>query len=216
MLHEWDALAQTLNALLATLPVRSLPQERTGPYRGSRCLLRLQRRGVPGPCLLRQERAASTQRPGRHVWRVLPGTSLECCFLEVLAQTRIAAAQPWTVAAADLALFYAAIATVKQPLDLAYLADAGLARLGIDQRHTGGDDYGLSQRWSAAIQAHDHALDGIFSASRHHKGLYSVALFDRARGKVHFEVWGTLGDRGTPDLWVETARILRTYEIIVL
>jgi hypothetical protein len=37
-------------------------------------------------------------------------------------------------------LFYAAIVTVEQQLDLAYLADAGLATLGIDQRHTGGDD----------------------------------------------------------------------------
>jgi len=129
---------------------------------------------------------------------------------------RIAAARLWTVAVTDLGLFYAAIATVEQPLDLAYLADAGLGRLGIDQRHTGGDDYGLSQRWSAAIHVHDHHLDGIFYASRHHNGLYSVALFDRARGKVRFEAWGTLGERGTPDLWLETARILRTYEIIVL
>ena len=179
-------------------------------------LLRLNGAAYPDPAYFGRNGLHRFDAPDGAFGVCYLGTSLECCFLEVLAQTRTAAAQPWTVAAADLSLFYAAIATTEQPLDLAYLADAGLARLRIDQRHTGGDDYGLSQRWSAAIQMHDHPMDGIFYASRHHNGLYSVALFDRARGKVRFEAWGTLGDRGTPDLWLETARILRTYAIIVL
>ena len=52
---------------------------------------------------------------------------------------------------------------------------------GIDLRVTGGDDYNLSQRWSGAIHRYHLLVDGIFYASRHHYGLYCVALFERAR-----------------------------------
>ena len=44
--------------------------------------------------------------------------------------------------------------TVTRPLRLAYLADERLVQLGIDQRHTGGDDfdrYDLSSTWALAI-----------------------------------------------------------------
>ncbi len=179
-------------------------------------LIRLNGNAFPDPAYFGKNALHRFDDPTGSFGVCYMGTTLECCFLEVLSQTRTAAAQPWVVAEGDMRLFYAAIVTIEQPLELAYLADAGLATLGIDQRHTGGDDYGLSQCWSRAVHAHSDAVDGIFYASRHHNGLYSVALFERARGKVRFDTWGTLGDRGVVDLWVETERILRTYDIILI
>ncbi len=114
---------------------------------------------------------------------------------------------------AQLRHFYAAICIVTEPLLLAYLADDGLAQLGIDQRVTGGDDYDLSQAWSAAIHAHEGQVDGIFYPSRHHNGLFSVALFERARSKVAFDRWGTLGDRRRRALWSETEHALVRFGI---
>ncbi len=115
--------------------------------------------------------------------------------------------------------YYAAKVTLKLDLRLAYLADDGMVKLGIDQRHTGGDDYNLSGAWAAAIHAHDSGVDGIFYSSRHHNLLYSIsiALFDRAQSKVTFVRWGnTLGDNFSPDLWSETARVLKRFQIAVI
>jgi hypothetical protein len=110
----------------------------------------------------------------------------------------------------------AAICTVVEPLALAYLADDGLAQSGIDQRVTGGDDYDLSQAWTAAIHAHDGRVDGIFYPSRHHNAIYSVALFERGQDKVAFERWGTLGGRRRRALWRETERALTRFGIGVV
>jgi hypothetical protein len=176
-------------------------------------LIRISGTAFPDPAYFGSNALHRFDAPDRSFGVCYMGTTLECCLH---AQTRIAVAQPWVIAEADLRLFYAAIVTVERQLDLAYLADAGLATLGIDQRHTGGDDYGLAKCWSAAIHAHSSDVDGIFYASRHHNRMYAVALFARARGKVRFDTWDTLGDRGVADLWVETERILRTYAIIVI
>jgi hypothetical protein len=145
------------------------------------------------------------------------GTSLDCCVLEVLTPTyRPAQHPPLIVAQAQLAAYYAAVATLIRPLRLAHLADDGLIQLGIDQRHTGGDDYDLSSAWSLAIHRHRSTEDGILYPSRHHNGLYSVALFERASSAVAFRRWGTLGDRAVPDLWSETARVLHRFGVAVL
>ena len=148
-------------------------------------LIRLNGTAFPDPAYFGKNTLHRVDDPTGSFGVCYMGTTLECCFLEVLSQTRTAPAQPWVVAEGDLRLFYAAIVTVEQPLELAYLADAGLATLGIDQRHTGGDDYGLSQCWSSAVHAHGDAVDGIFYASRHHNGLYSPgARLVTARPKI--------------------------------
>ncbi len=116
----------------------------------------------------------------------------------------------------QLSSYYTATATLSRALRLAFLADGGLIQLGIDQRHTGGDDYDLSGAWSLAIHNHVTTPDGIFYPSRHHNGLYSVALFERARGAIAFTRWGVLGDQSVPDLWSETARIVQRFGIAVL
>lgn len=145
------------------------------------------------------------------------GTSLDCCMVEVLTPTyRPAHTPPLIVAQPQLTSYYAAIATASRPLRLAQLADEGLLRLGIDQRHTGGDDYDLSGAWSLAIHDHIAAVDGIFYPSRHHNGLYSVALFERAAPAVTFKRWGDLGDPLVLDLWSETVRVLARFGVAVL
>jgi hypothetical protein len=58
-------------------------------------------------------------------------------------------------------------------------------------------------------------VDGIFYASQHHNGLYSLAVFDRAQHKLSFETWGTLADRAVNDLWLATEQILTDYAVIV-
>jgi hypothetical protein len=144
------------------------------------------------------------------------GTTLDCCVLEVLRPARDPGARQRLLSRRQLREYFVAIATVREPLLLAYLADDGLAQAGIDQRVTAGDDYALSQAWAAAIHAHRGTVDGIFYATRHHNALYAVALFERARGKVALERWGVLGDRRTRDLWHETARILERFRIALL
>lgn len=144
------------------------------------------------------------------------GTTLDCTFLEVFTVERDPSSGRLFVAATRLSEHYAAVARVTRPLRLAHLADDGLARLGIDQRVTGGDDYRLSQRWAAAIPRHPANVDGVFYATRHHNQLYAVALFDRARETLQFSRWGTLGDRATSDLWVQLDGILERFGIAAL
>jgi hypothetical protein len=141
------------------------------------------------------------------------GTSLDCCFLEVLRPAHDPRAAARLLTLAQLREYYAATGAVVEPLVLAHFADDGLAQAGIDQRVTGGDDYDLSQAWSAAVHAHAGDVDGIFYPSRHHNGLYSVALYERARHKVTFATWGALGDRRHRRLWRETERVLTRFTI---
>jgi hypothetical protein len=71
-------------------------------------------------------------------------------------------------------------------------------------------------RHELAIHGHVAAVDGIFYPSRHHNGLYSVALIERSAPAVTFRRWGTLDDHGVPDLWSETARVLARFDVAVL
>jgi hypothetical protein len=145
------------------------------------------------------------------------GTSLDCCMMEVLTPAyRPAHTPPLIVAQTQLTAYTAAVATASRPLVLAHLADEGLVQLGIDQRHTGGNDYDLSGAWSQAIHLHSAAVDGILYPSRHHNRLYSVALFERAAPAVTFRRWGVLGDHSAPDLWSETARVLERFGVAIL
>lgn len=139
------------------------------------------------------------------------GTTLDCCFLEVLSAERDPHTQRLFVTMAALRGYYAATAHLQRPLRLAYLADDGLAHIGIDQRVTGGDDYRLSQIWGQAVHGHESMVDGLFYATRHHNRLYAVALFERARNAVEFTRWGVLSDQGDKTLWDETTRIAERF-----
>jgi len=136
------------------------------------------------------------------------GTSLAAAFIETLPLGLDPVSGDRLVEASDLRLRYVSRATTTDTLEVAFFADDGLSLNGIDLRVTGGDDYGLPQRWSGAIHAHHPVVDGILYASRHHNGLYCVALFERARTKVTFDRprWGVLGDPGSPDLYGKQLR----------
>jgi RES domain len=143
------------------------------------------------------------------------GTSLGAAFLETVPLALVPGSAERLVEEDDLATRYASRALLRRPLELAFFADDGLTLNGIDLRVTGGDDYTLSQGWSGAIYAHHPTVDGIFYASRHHNGLYCVALYERARDKVAFERprWGVLGDPAVADLFGETAALLRRFQV---
>jgi len=145
------------------------------------------------------------------------GTSLGAAFMETLPLALISHSGDRLVESSDLSTRYASLASSNQPLELAFFADDGLALNGIDLRVTGGDDYNLAQHWSGAIHAHHSLVDGIFYTSRHHNGLYCVALFERAREKVRFEQphWGVLGDSASRDLFAQTTALLRRFRVQV-
>ena len=143
------------------------------------------------------------------------GTSLAAAFIETVPLALVPQSGDRLVEASDLSARYASRAGSTQPLEFAFFADDGLALNGIDLRVTGGDDYNLSQRWSGAIHTHHPLVDGIFYGSRHHNGFYCVALFERARDKVNFDQphWGVLGDSASPDLFGQTAALLRRFHV---
>ena len=115
------------------------------------------------------------------------GTSLAAAVMETVPLALVPQSGDHLVESSDLSTRYASLASSNQPLELAFFADDGLALNGIDLRVTGGDNYNLAQRWSGAIHTYHPLVDGILSASRHHNGLYCVALFERARDKVTFD-----------------------------
>ena len=143
------------------------------------------------------------------------GTSLAAAFMETVPVALVPHSGDNLVESSDLSTRYASLASANQPLELAFFADDGLALNGIDLRVTGGDDYNLAQRWSGAIHTYHPLVDGILYASRHHNGLYCVALFERARDKVTFDRphWGVLGDPASPDLFGQTAALLRRFRV---
>lgn len=179
-------------------------------------LFRLNLRRFDDPAYFGRRGVYRFDPPDRSFGVCYLGTTLDCCLLEVLLPARRPKSRERSLSRGQLREYSAAIATVVDSLLLAYLADDGLAQLGIDQRVTGGDDYVLSQAWAAAIYAHRGAVDGIFYPSRHHNGLYSVALFERARANLLFERWGVLGDRRFRSLWRDTERILTRFRIGLL
>jgi len=103
-------------------------------------------------------------------------TSLAAAFVETVPLALVPGSGERLVEAHDLTTRYVSRAQLRRALEVAFFADDGLALNGVDLRVTGGDDYTLSQGWSGAIHAHHPTVDGIFYASRHHNGLYCVAL----------------------------------------
>jgi hypothetical protein len=174
-------------------------------------LYRLNLRRYPDPAYFGRGALHRFDAPDSSFGVCYLGTSLDCCLIEVLRPAYEPQTSARLLTVAQLREYYAARGTVIEPLVLAYFADDGLAQAGIDQRVTAGDDYDLSQAWSAAVHTHAGNVDGIFYPSRHHNRLYSVALLERAGHKVSFMTWGPLGDRRHRRLWRETARVLTRF-----
>lgn len=169
----------------------------------------------PDPAYFGRTLAYRFDAPDRSYGVCYFGTTLACCLLETVP---LGHRRSLTRFIQDNVLRqrYAAYATVRRDLRLAWLADAGLVQNGADTRVTGGDSYTLSRRWSKAFHDHTAQLDGILYPSRHENTLYSVALFERAKDALDFTVWGPLTPGAVPDLWQEVVRILDTYRVEVL
>lgn len=147
-------------------------------------LYRITRVAHPAPGYYGRGRTFRFDAPGPSYGVCYFGTSLAAAFIETLPLVLDPASGDRLVEATDLRLRYVSRATSTDTLEVAFFADDGLSLNGTDLRVTGGDDYGLPQRWSGAIHAHHPLIDGILYASRHHNGLYCVALFERARTRV--------------------------------
>ena len=139
----------------------------------------------PDPAYLGRTLAYRVDAPDRSYGVCSFGTTLACCFLETVP---LGNRRSWTRFIQDdvLRQRYAAYATMRRDLHLAWLAVAGLVQNGADTRVTGGDSYTLSRR------------------------------FERAKDALDFTVWGSLTPGAVPDLWQEVVRILDTYQVEVL
>lgn len=96
-----------------------------------------------------------------------------------------------------------------RPLGLVDLTEDGLAKIGADNRLTGGGDYELSQSWALSLWNHPDEPDGILYRSRHDPSRLCVAVFDRASEIL--TVGSTIGltdSRG----WRELLTIITHYE----
>jgi hypothetical protein len=181
-------------------------------------LYRISRARYPDPAYFGRQAIFRFDAPDRSYGVCYLGTTLDAAFLEAVPLALAPQTGERLVAAAELATRHAARATVVRPLRLAFFADDGLALNGVDLRVTGGDDYQLSQGWSAAIHRDHPSADGIFYASRHHNGLYCVALLERSRDAVQFDPrpWGTLASSSPPDLASVMARIILRFAVRVV
>ena len=45
-------------------------------------------------------------------------------------------------------------------------------------------EHSLSQQWSLAFHEHPQRVDGVYYVSRLHTGMFNLAIFDRAIGKL--------------------------------
>lgn len=189
-----------------SLPTIEMPSDRF--------LVRLSSIRYPDPRYFGRSKMYRFDAPGAEYGVCYLGTSLDCCIIETL--TPQGSPLQRFIPLTELQARYAAKVNLKESLLLAHLCNDGLVQLGIDQRHTGGDDYDLSQAWSFAIHNHPANVDGILYASRHHNDLYSVAIFERCADKLEFHVWGRLNDTAMPDLDRAVTQALRRFHIIVV
>lgn len=146
---------------------------------------------------------------------VYVGLTLECALLEVVRTTRRPGAV-CVVSEAELATWNVWKVRPERDLKVVNLSGRGLRWVGADVRVTGGNDYGLSQRWSAAIHAHPSRFDGIYYTTRHGDDLGALTLYDRAGADLTVTLWGRVGNRAVPRLWVETTTILDDNKITII
>jgi hypothetical protein len=108
------------------------------------------------------------------------GTTIEVAFAETFLR------EPPVVLVSRAALADRVLTTiqVRRTLRLAMLYGAGLAAIGVTATVSTGP-YDIAQMWSRRIWEDDTDADGIMYASKHDNSLTCVALFDRARSRVH-------------------------------
>lgn len=187
----------------------------------SRFLHRFSWVGRPDPAQFGRDRKHRFDAPDGGYGVCYLGTSFDACFVEVILPAREPRGLNRFVTMHKLNSYYAAEATLLRPLVLAWFVGDAMVRMGLDARVTGGDDCELSRMWSAAVHrrratASGAPIDGILYPTRHHNGLYSVALFERAASAVSFQSLGILGDPSAGRVWTETMAACRRYHLDVI
>jgi hypothetical protein len=133
------------------------------------------------------------------------GDRPECAFIETFGHATGVRA----VTTGELGLRSLSEICTTRPLRLVDLTGPGLPRLGADNRLCSGGGYKIAQAWSAALQAHPEAPDGLLYLACHDPSVRSVALFDRAASVCSEHLIGVLGD---PALAGLLGRILDHYK----
>lgn len=132
------------------------------------------------------------------------GADLQCAFIETFGEM----VRSGLVTMAALKLKKFSMIKASRPLRLVDLDSSGeLIRLGADARLFSGD-YGVAQRWSAALRGLKSKPDGILYPARHDPKRRACALFDRAEGVVSEKAWGNLAEKKRR---TDLERLIRIY-----
>jgi hypothetical protein len=160
-----------------------------------------------GPIYFGRNRAYRFDAPDGEYGVLYAGADPHVAFIESF---QIAGIRP-IVTESTLRQRSLSLVRVGRPVRLVNLAGSGgLTRIGADARvFTAG--YGISQRWSLAIQGHPEMPDGILYRPRHDPARMAAALFDRIADRVTAETLGTWLDQKAT-----LAEVLDTYGIALL
>jgi hypothetical protein len=137
---------------------------------------------------------------------------VECAFIESFGDSRNYAGE-LEIKEEDLGRECLATITIGSALRLVDLTGSGLANIGADGRLSSGDDYTQAQTWSRALWSHPEKPGGIYYLARHDLSRPSIAIFDRARGRIAESLQGSLiANRNRHHL----LDILRTYRVSLI
>lgn len=91
----------------------------------------------------------------------------------------------------DRPLSHIGVAETEASLRLVDLTGAGLAQIGATADLTSGF-YRAAQRWSRALHEHPNEPDGLLYRLKHDPSRTGVAIFERSKGILEAEFFGTL------------------------
>jgi hypothetical protein len=143
-----------------------------------------------------------------------PDASYGVCYLALeshiaFAETLLRDLSLDTVHLDDLYLRSLAHVEVGTPLRVVEMHSEHLRPLGADASAVQGS-YNITWAWSAVLHAHRSKPDGIRYRARHDDSGFSVAVFERAAGKLHCTATTPLNDTS---LAAELARWLERYQL---
>jgi hypothetical protein len=143
-----------------------------------------------------------------------PGASYGVCYLAeeshiAFAETLLRDLTLDAIPEAELRIRSLARLRVRAPLRLVAMDGKALRAHGADASVVQGP-YPITWEWSAAFHAHPSAPDGIRYRARHDDSGFSIALFERAHGKVEHTSSVELLD---PMFARELAQWLDRYEV---
>jgi hypothetical protein len=119
------------------------------------------------------------------------GTDVELAMAESILHDEIPINGVFQITRAHIDGHYAVYFS-GSPLHLLNLTGPLLKRLGGSAELAGTNNYALTQQWSKAVHDNPAHYDGFLYMSRHYNSRRAVALFDRARHKIHMASYSPL------------------------